>query len=120
MISPINSALSGLNAASKRLEVSADNIANQFSKNYVPKRIEQISQANGGVQVNVKNVEPATTKIINKDDPDADTNGIVEFPNVDVANELVNTTIASYDYKANLKSLKVADTLQKYLLNIIS
>lgn len=120
MISAINSALSGLSSASARVAVSADNIANQFSRNYKPKTVEQVSLGNSGTKIQVKEVNQATVEINNPADPDADANGIVSMPNVDVANELVNMSIASYDYKANLKSLKVADNMQKYLLDIIS
>jgi flagellar basal body rod protein FlgC len=120
MISPINSALSGLRAASTRIAVNADNIANQFSKNYTPKRVVQLSQENGGVQVEVKDVNPPKVTVFNPSDPDAGANGTVELPNVDVANELVDNIIASYDYKANLKSIKAADDIQKSLLDIFS
>lgn len=120
MISPISSALSGLNAASNRIAVSADNIANQFSKNYTPKTVLQVSVGNGGVRSEVRDVEPPTTTIFNPSDPDADANGGVQLPNVDLATELVNMSIASYDYKANLKSIKIADNMQKYLLDILT
>jgi len=120
MLSPISSALSGLNAASNRIAASADNIANQFSKNYTPKAITQVSLGNGGIQSQVRNVEPPTTTIFNPSDPDANADGSVQLPNVDVANELVNITVASYDFKANLKTIKVADNMQKYLLDILT
>ena len=120
MVSPINTALSGLSAASRRIAVSADNIANQFSKNYTPKQVDQVSLSGGAVQAIVKDVNPATIPVFNPLDPDADANGTVQLPNVDLANELVNQTIASYDFKANLQSIKAADNLQKSLLDILS
>ncbi|MFW0777016.1 MAG: flagellar basal body rod protein FlgC [Rickettsiales bacterium] len=120
MVSPINTALSGLAAASTRIAVSTENVANQFSKNYVPKQVDQVTLSAGAVRAVVKDVDPATTPIFNPSDPDADVNGTVQLPNVDLANELVNQSIASYDYKANLQSIKAADNLQKSLLDILS
>ena len=120
MLSPINTALSGLAAANKRIAVSASNIANQFSKDYVPKRVDQVSLSAGAIQSLVRDVEPATVTIFDPSDPDAAPDGSVQFPNVDLANELVNQMIASYDFKANLKSIKVADNIQKSLLDVFS
>ena len=120
MLSPIGSALSGLSAASTRVSVAADNIANQFSKDYVPKQVTQVSLQTGGTQARVLDVTPATTPVFNPSDPEANADGTVSFPNVDLATELVNLTIASYDYKANLKSIKVANELHKSLLDIFS
>lgn len=129
MVSSINTALSGLNAASKRLAVSSNNIANQNStkslengqtvdKPYVPQRVEQISLENGGVKTVVKDVDPATVTQFDPDNPDADANGGIQVPNVSLESEIINQKIATYDYKANLKTLKVQDDLLKSLLDI--
>lgn len=131
MVSPINTAISGLFAASRRLSVSANNIVNQGSTRtqvdgvetntpYTPKQVVQISQATGGVITRVIDKNPATVGVFIPDHPDADAEGVVQFPNVDIAEELVNQKIASYDYKANLKTIKVQDELQKSLLDIFS
>lgn len=131
MISPINSALSGLSAASKRLSVSANNIANinstqtikdgqVINKPYVAQKVEQISLSGGGVQVKIKDVDPASTQVYNPEDPAADENGFVAFPNVSLENEIINQKLATYDYKANLRTLKVQDELEQSLLDILS
>jgi flagellar basal body rod protein FlgC len=41
-------------------------------------------------------------------------------PDVDLAQQLVNTKIGSYDAQANLKVLKVQNDLQRQALNILS
>jgi flagellar basal-body rod protein FlgC len=120
MISPVGSALSGLNASSRRIAVAADNIANQFSNNYTPSQVDQVSLSNGGVLAREKAVTPDKVQIFNPVDPNADASGLVSMPNVDVANELVSMSIASYNFKANLKSIKVSDEMQKSLLDILS
>ena len=120
MLSSIGSSISGLNAASRRIEVSANNIANQSSSNYIPKRVEQISVEGGAVQSVVSDVNPASVPVFNPSSPEADQNGMTQLPNVDVATELVNQAIAAYDYKANLKSIQIQKKLDNFLLNIFS
>ncbi len=131
MSSAINTALSGLNAASKRLENSANNIANQFSTStslngvtsntpYVPTDIDQVSLSAGGVQALVKQRENATTQAYDPTNPAANEDGLVTYPNVDTAQELISQQVAAYDFKANLKTIKVADEMQQSLLDIIS
>ena len=39
-------------------------------------------------------------------------------PETDTAQNLVNAQVASYDYKANLNVIKVADQMQQSLLDI--
>ena len=130
MVSAINSALSGLDAASRRIEVAAQNIANQdttstkvdgvtTSKPYLPQDIVQVSEAGGGVKAYQRTAANPTVKRYN---PEATTpdNEAVEVPNVDDATQLANQQAAAYDYKANLKSIKVASSLEKSLLDIVA
>lgn len=125
MASSFDISLSGINAASKRLEVSANNIANQFStktlkngeasdKPYTPQRVDQVSLSTGGVQAQANNVNPPTVTA-----PDAQGNP-TQQPNVDQAEQLVQQNIASYDFKANLKSIQVQSDIMKSLLDIKS
>ncbi len=131
MIPPFNAALSGLAVSSRRLQVSAENISNQFSTRtlvdgqsqntpYVPKEVVQTSLPTGGVRAEVRDKNPATTTVFSPDSPDANADGTLTLPNVNLEDELVNQKIASYDYKANLKVIKVQDDLDKSLLDIFS
>lgn len=118
--SATNIALTGLNAAETRLSVSANNIANQSSAKqlvngkvvnqpYTPQQVQQTSLPGGGTQAQVADINPATVTV-----------GGQQLPNVDQSNEIVQQSIASYDFKANLKTIKVQDQMQKSLLDIIS
>lgn len=122
-------ALSGLSAASKRVAVASNNLANQFSTSqrvngdvvkapYQPQVVEQSSQAVGGVDARITTDGRAPLKAFDPGNPDADDNGFVNFPNVDTAEELINMQVASYDFKANLKSIKVQDDMLQNLLDI--
>lgn len=131
MSTAIGSALSGLAAASKRVEVSTSNIANQSSTStqvngvttnqpYIPKDVVQISLGAGGVRAEVRDAETPAVKYYDPESNQADSDGFVSAPNVDTAEELVKMQIASYDYKANLKSIKVADRMAQNLLDMLS
>lgn len=131
MSSIIDTALSGIAAASRRLEVSSANIANQSStativngvttnKSYIPQDVVQISLGAGGVRAEVRDAPNPTTKSYDPESTQADESGFVSTPNVDVAKELVNQQVAAYDYKANLKSIKIAASLEQNLLDIMS
>ncbi len=104
MIGAVGTALSGFQVASKRVAVAADNIANSSTEGYSAKRIQQTSQAGGGVVATLREAPRELTA----------------EPSVDVANELVGLMTASYDAKANLKTIKVSDDMQKTLLDILS
>lgn len=131
MVSAINSALSGLTAASQRLNVSAQNIANAESTQtlrngqvvnepYVPQKLVQRTQPEGGVSTDVQPVSPATQDRFDPSNAAADVSGVTAFPNVDTAEQLVNTQLSLYTAQANINVLKVQDKLNKSILNIIS
>lgn len=89
-------ALSGLRASEKRIQVAADNIANVSTPNYKTAAVQQTSLAQGGV----------TSDVVKTEAP------------VDIAEQLVNSNVASYDFKANLKVLQAQRDLSKHLFDI--
>lgn len=126
-----NIAISGLNAASTKLAVSANNVANQFStktlkdgvkidKPYVPQKVDNASLSTGGVIANVSDVNPATVPQFNPAADNADANGVSLAPNVNLESEIVTQIVAAYTYKANLKVIKTQDDMDKRLLDITS
>jgi flagellar basal-body rod protein FlgC len=131
MVSAIGSALSGLAAATQRINVSANNIANSEStltikdgvtlkEPYVPQKLVQLSQAEGGVTTDVQPVSPATVQRFDPNNAATDANGITAYPNVDTAQQLVETQLSLYNAQANINVLKVQDKLFKSVINIIS
>ena len=131
MSTAIDSALSGLAVASKRIDVAASNLANQSSTStqvggvttnasYIPKDVVQISLGAGGVRAEVRDVNNPTVKYHDPESPQADEYGFVDSPNVDTAEQLVKMQIASYDFKANLKSIQIADRMAENLLDMLT
>ncbi len=128
---PISIAVSGLNAASLRLEAAASNIANSQDtapltpqpgdpQPYQPIDVTQTATPGGGTQAADQPVTPPSNAIFDPGSPFADSNGNVASPNVDLAQQLVNLDIGSISYDANLKVIRTAQQMQGYLLNIFS
>lgn len=128
---PITTALSGMNAAATRIGVSANNVANSQStvaeqngqtanKPYVPQQVEQKTQGSGGVSTSLRDVSPPSVPVFTPENPVANEDGIVQLPNVDLAQETANQLLASNTYKANLNVMKRADEMYQSLLDIQS
>lgn len=127
-------ALSGLNAASSRLQVSASNVANAFTTGalpnadgtvpagapqaYSPLQLVQAESAGGGVQTSISTVTPSTTAVYDPQASFANQDGLVASPNVDLAQEFVGQLLASYSFAANAAVLKADDQNSKALLDI--
>jgi flagellar basal-body rod protein FlgC len=127
-------ALSGLNAASRRLQVSASNVANSQTTGalpnadgtvpagaptaYAPLALVQTATAGGGVQTSITTVTPSTTAVFDPQAPFANQDGLVAAPNVDLAQEFVGQLLASYSFAANAAVLRADDRMTKSLIDI--
>lgn len=143
MISAIGPALTGLKAATTSVAVSASNIVNmrdtgnlanaqvsaadrarlntappQPSEDlYRPFRADNVTIAGGGVRAVVQQTDPPHVAEYDPADPQADADGVVARPNVDLASELVNMTQAKTMFRANLKVIRTADDMMGALLD---
>ena len=127
-------ARSGMNAAVRRLEVSASNVANFESTGalpaangtvpagapqaYAPLRLSSTVSAGGlGVQTSVSTVTPRAIAISDPQAPFANQDGEVAAPNVDISQELVAQMVASYSFAANAAVMKADDGMTKTLID---
>ena len=121
---------SAMTAQSKRLNVSASNMANADSvvgPDGEPWRARQVvfrvnpapGQEIGGVQVSdvVESNAPARL-VYEPGNPLADARGYVRMPNVDVVGEMVNTLSASRSYQTNVEVLNTAKALMLKTLTL--
>lgn len=130
MANAIDISTSGLVAQRTRLNTIASNIANVSTTRdvdgnpnpYVRKRaIFQVGMGNGqGVGVRVAAIEedapgnPGTEPFRLKYEPghvDADAQGYVRYPNVDLTRELVNALEAARAYEANVQAVEAAKAI---------
>lgn len=91
MIGSISTALSGMFASTKRVEASANNIANMSTPGYTPITTVQTTGQNGGVLAENRPAESGDQ--------------------VDLTTEAVNLKMAEISYKANISVLKAAEEM---------
>jgi flagellar basal-body rod protein FlgC len=125
-------ALSGLNTASTRVQVSASNVANMDDTAplpgsgvpgpapFVPTRVETISLGANGVQAQLSAAQPGTIPAYQPDSPYADGQGMVATPDVDLASELVEQIQAMQQYRASAALIMVDDRMKKAALDLLS
>ena len=148
MFGGIDAAASGLTAERLRMDVISNNIANvnstrtvdggPFKRKYVifqPREAENNSFASmlqGAVNKDEKKNRPGdgvravgigTDNTMGKlvydpGHPDANADGYVELPNVDIVNEMLDMITASRAYEANVTSINAAKSMAQQALNI--
>jgi flagellar basal-body rod protein FlgC len=138
MNSIITTALSGLDAARKRLEVSASNVANADSEGalpdtndawvsdsgaagapqpYAPLGVSQRPLSAGGTVATIDPVDPAVVRRYAPDASYASREGLVASPNVDLVSEGINQIAAARAYEANAQVMRVALDLERETLD---
>jgi len=126
---------SALTAEKLRIDVIASNLANQNTTRtqngegpYRPRRVvfQEIldNQVNGsglgrGVQVQrIETPDRAPRLVYQPDHPDADVDGYVAMPDIDVAAEMVDLISATRAYEANVTVLNATKTIYLRSLEI--
>ncbi len=113
----IRIAASGLTAERLRMDVAASNLANAQTtrtQNGAPgqpyqeeavvfqaQQMGPIGAAQGVSAVAIVNPARPDTRVYDPGNPDADTNGFVNYPNVDVASEMTDMMGAARSYQVN-------------------
>lgn len=121
---------SAMTAQSKRLNVSASNMANADSvagPDGTPYRARQVvfqvnraaGQEIGGVQVSDVIESNAPDRLVYEPgNPLADAKGYLHMPNVNVVGEMVNTISASRSYQANVEVMNTAKAMMLKTLTL--
>lgn len=115
MISAIHTALSGLAAFGKQIEVVAHNVANLNTEGFKKSRTEFVEVQSGGV-----------LPVVHKDDTSGptvlrDTGGnpfLIELSNVDLGEESVQQIVAQRSFEANLQTIKTGNSLLGSILDL--
>jgi flagellar basal-body rod protein FlgC len=127
-------AVSGMNAAALRLQISASNVANVQSNGPLPDSanagsyppaynaltVNQTAMPDGTTFATVTPVFPGTVKSWNPAVPYADAQGMVAAPNVDLANEAVQQMMAGLTYAANAAVVRADNQMTSALLNVLA
>jgi flagellar basal-body rod protein FlgC len=112
---PVDIAISGMRAHGKSVEVIHSNVANirttDAGKGQPYRRLEAKLKADeegvSGVSLDKITEDKADfLKILDPGNPDADENGYVNMPNIDLATEMISLDMATRAYQANAAILK--------------
>ncbi len=142
-LNALNISASGMTAERMRLDIAAENIANintTRTENGGPYRRKMVvfepiednsfasafrselsrqSSNGGGVRVAQIVEDPSDFRMVyNPEHPDADENGYVQMPNVDLLKETVDSMAASRAYDANLTAFNTIKTMASKALEI--
>lgn len=125
---PLDIAISGMRAQSKNMELISSNVANiktTDNGNGQPyRRLEAKFKADGdgigGVSLDeIMSDKSAFSKIFKPGHPDANEQGYVTMPNVQLPVEMMNLNIASRMYKANTAVLKRYQAMVETTLELL-
>ena len=126
-------AASGMAAASLRLRVSANNVANAMSSGPLPgvaeagrfpaayrvQIVDQVDIRGGGTRASVRNASPGTVPTYSPGAPYANSQGMVASPDVDLATEIVQQMMARVSFAANAQMVKTNAQMTKSFLDIL-
>ncbi len=112
--STLNISLSGLQAATAKMQVTANNVANARTNGYQTQRVDMV-QRSGGVEAR----PPADTATARPAPPPNEAAQASRAPSdVDLAQEMVKMTANESFYLANVRALEVAHGMLGTLLDI--
>lgn len=115
MISAIHTALSGLAAFGKQIEVVAHNVANLNTEGFKKSRTEFVEVQSGGVLPVVQKDDTSGPTVLR------DTGGnpfLIELSNVDLGEESVQQIVAQRSFEANLQTIKTGNSLLGSILDL--
>ena len=130
LINTMRVSASGLSAERLRMDLIADNLANANStrtpeggpyrrKVAVIEPITPTASMPGGVRVVGIAHDPAPPRLVYQPGhPDADPNGYVAYPNVEMVHEMVDLITASRAYEANIQAFNAAKNMVLRTLDI--
>ena len=127
--SPIEIAISGMRAQKKSMEIIASNVANARTTDTGSgepyRRLEAIFKAESEDDISCVVLDEIVkdtsdfNRIVDPGHPNADANGYVTMPNVKLPIEMMNLTIASRAYQANVAALKRYQSMVETTLELL-
>jgi flagellar basal-body rod protein FlgC len=136
ILTGIQNTAAALSAEQTRLDVISENIANANTTHGVDGKpyqrqvvvfesaLQQAVNSDGSVQmppIQIAHIEKDNsppTKVYEPGNPDADANGMVSTPNINISEEMADLISASRTYEANLSVIKNARAMAMETLSI--
>jgi len=117
-------ALSGLTAATLKLDAATSNLANAGDETavgapgYQPLKVQNTAAPGGGVAAVATTVKPASFPAYDPTSPVANPQGLVAKPEIDPIEEVSNQLQAGRAFAFSLKALEVQNETEKTLLDL--
>jgi flagellar hook protein FlgE len=115
MSDAFNAALSAIGAFSRKMDVTANNIANVNTNNFKKSQADMEETYPSGVKVSISQVDTPGDLL-----PPSERNQNRESSNVNLAEELVNLITTQHAASANIKTITTEDEMQKTLIDILA
>lgn len=115
-MNPVGSSLSAVTAFQKKMDVTANNIANVKTDEFKKSRVTLNEGDNGGVKAQVQQVD---TPGMPNETIHNDTIVEVESSNVDLTEEITEMIPTQAGYNANMKTIQVQDEMLGSLMDLI-
>lgn len=116
MVAPIHSNISALAAFSKKMQVSANNVANVYSDDFKKSRAVITEGQNNHVDVNIEKIETPGPLV---EDPMSETGELKELSNTDLAEEFMTQIVTKHGYEANAKTIQVYDEMVGNIIDMM-
>ena len=115
MVDALYPTQSALRALGKKLEVTANNVANLDTEGFKKSRVIFQESSPSGVMVSINHVDSPGTPLSTEEGK----NEKQESSNVDVGEEIVNLINTKQAYTANLKTVKAEEEILGTLLDVL-
>ncbi len=116
MTAIISSSMSALNAFGKKMQVSANNVANMYSDDFKKSRAVLSESPKDHVTVDISRIDTPGPLV---EDPTSETGELKELSNTDIAEEFSQQIIAEKGFTANTKAIQTHDEMLGTIVNII-
>ncbi|MEN6319658.1 MAG: flagellar basal body rod C-terminal domain-containing protein [Syntrophaceae bacterium] len=121
MSDAFNLALSALGSFLKKVDVTANNIANINTNNFKKSRADMEEAYPSGVKVSISQVNtPGDSLPPDEALSPSEKKQNQESSNVNLAEELVNLITTEHAVSANIKTITAEDEMQKTLIDIVA
>ncbi|HUW83936.1 MAG TPA: flagellar basal body rod protein FlgC [Phycisphaerae bacterium] len=132
MFDALDISVSALQAQRIRMDTVAGNLANAFTTRNADgqgepyrRRFVVFAEGDGGggrgVHVGRIGEDPAPPRLVHEPGhPDADANGYVRYPNVQVSTEMINALEAARAYEANITAMQVTKSMVSNTLRLLA
>ena len=116
MVTSIGPNVLALQAFSKQMDVSANNVANVLSDDFKKSRAINTEGKNGQVETTITKIETPGPRV---GDPLSKTGESKELSNTGIAEELANQIVAEQGFKANVTAIKSSEETIGSLIDLM-